>query len=355
MDVKRFSRQIIIDSFGIEGQLLLERSKVLIIGLGGLGTPVATYLALAGVGHLGLFDFDKVEVSNLQRQPLYFEADTGSYKVDVAEKRLKEYNKNISLELYKDIFDLKYKEIFKEYDLVIDCTDNIVTRKIINQASLETGTPFIYGSIDQFTIQIALLNYQNGPCYECLYPQLENSNLLNCLERGILGPIAGIGGVYQALEAIKFLAKMNVLKHKILYIDLWNHKQLKLDLKKHPECICNHYHNQKTFNDKPKLDTTFISITIEDLKKLQDVFIIDLRQNETKNNFYHHYNINDDQVLYVDLKDLPTKFDLLPKEQPIVIVCSSGARAKQAIILLKQLSFENVFFLQFDELLFSEK
>ncbi|GIX43292.1 MAG: molybdenum cofactor biosynthesis protein MoeB [Leptospiraceae bacterium] len=352
MDVKRFSRQIIIEEFGIEGQLLLNRSKVLIIGLGGLGSPVSIYLALAGVGKLGLFDFDKVDLSNLQRQPLFFEEDVGSYKVDIAKKRLKEYNKNIQLEIYKDYFDIKYKDIFKDYDLIVDCTDNIPTRKMINQASLEMGKPFLYCSIDQFSLQISLLNYNNGPCYECLFPDLENSSLMSCVDRGVLGPVAGIAGLYQTLEAIKYLSNMNFLKNQILFIDLLKYKQLKLAIEKNKNCKCNQYYkNQEIKNTKKEYNISYITIDELPLRSNEYV-ILDLRTEEQNNkNLYNKINLNNKKIYKIDLKELPYKAGQLPSDKDIIILCSSGARARQAAILLQQLNYSSIYCLQLDEFL----
>jgi adenylyltransferase/sulfurtransferase len=348
MDVKRFSRQIIIEELGIEGQILLNESKVLIIGLGGLGCPVAMYLTLAGVGTIGLMDFDKVDLSNLQRQPLFYEEDVGKYKVEAAEKNLKKYNKNIKINIYQNYFDLNHKAILKEFDLIIDCTDNIPTRKIINQATLEMGKPFLYCSIDQFTVQIALLNYNNGPCYECLYPNLENSPWMNCMERGILGPVSGIAGLYQALEAIKFLANMKFLKNQILYIDLYNYKQLKLNIEKNKQCMCNHYHFKHY--DKKKTKIEVFSISKEDLIHWKDYIIVDIRQD---NDFeiYKKLGFENKTIYKIDLKELAYKSEDLPKNKKTVVLCSSGARARQAALLLKQLSFLDVYYLKIDEFL----
>ncbi len=347
MDVKRFSRQIILEEFGIEGQILLQNSKVLIIGLGGLGSPTAIYLTIAGVGTIGLFDFDRVDLSNLQRQPLYTENDVDQYKVEVAKKRLEEFNKNINIHLYNDFFNLSYKEILKDYDLVIDCSDNIPTRKMINQACLEMGKPFIYCSIDQFTAQIALLNYDNGPCYDCLFPNIENSSLASCLDRGVLGPIAGIAGMYQALEAIKFLSNMDFLKDHLLYIDLMQYKMHKFKIQKNSECHCNHYNNssQKKISIK---DFDVQSITKEKIHYLKDFVVLDIR-GEGNLDIYDNFFLKANKIFKIDLKELPFRAEILPKNNNIIVVCSSGARAKQAAILLKQLSFSNVYYLLWDE------
>jgi molybdopterin/thiamine biosynthesis adenylyltransferase/rhodanese-related sulfurtransferase len=349
MDVKRFSRQIILEEFGIEGQLLLQNSKVLIIGLGGLGSPAAIYLTIAGVGTIGLFDFDRVDMSNLQRQPLYTENDVGQYKVEVAKKRLEEFNKNIYINIYKDYFNLSYKEILKDYDLILDCSDNIPTRKMLNQACLETGKPFLYCSIDQFTAQIALLNYDNGPCFDCLYPNIENSSLAGCLDRGVLGPVAGIAGIYQALEAIKFLSNMDFLKDHLLYIDLLQHKMLKLKIQKSSECHCNHYYNSSRKKISAK-DFDVPSITKEKIHQLKDFVVLDIRGYDNNSDIYDKLSLSTNRVYKIDLKELPFRADILPKSN-VVIVCSSGSRARQAAILLKQLSFSNVYYLLWDEFL----
>ncbi len=350
MDLKRFSRQIIIQDFGLEGQYILSQSKVLIIGLGGLGSVASMYLAIGGIGKLGLVDFDKVDLTNLQRQPLYRENDVGNFKVEIAKKNLLEYNSNLHIEIYKHFFSYDQKEIVKEYDLILDCTDNIATRKLINQVSLEYQIPFLYCSLDQFSFQIALLNVSNGPCFDCLYPNLEDSQLMNCVERGILGPIAGIAGIYQALEAMKFLVSLHYLKNEILYVDLLSHKSLKLQITKNPNCKCNHY---KFLNTKQntKKEIHIPKITIKDLTSLETFTLIQL--NDTSKIDIRSLipeNLRA-KIKKIDLKELPYKIQEISKKETIVVMCQSGIRAKQGAKVLKELEFHNVYYLQNDFLL----
>ncbi|MFN3604376.1 MAG: ThiF family adenylyltransferase [Leptonema sp. (in: bacteria)] len=347
MDLKRFSRQIIIQDLGLEGQYILSQSKVLIIGLGGLGCPAAIYLSLAGIGKIGLFDFDKVDITNLQRQPLYKEEDVGSYKVEAAKKNLLEYNQNLEVEIYKDVFTYEKKHLVRTYDLILDCTDTIATRKIINQVSLEENIPFIFCSLDQWSFQLALFNFRGGPCFECLYPNLEDSQMLNCIERGILGPVSGIAGVYLALEAIKFLVNLNPLNNELLYFDLLSNKNLKLKINKNQQCLCNGYANKLNPNNQKRKEIKISSISLEDLSRLDSFTVIDLREsNETTMNQKNHFK----KVKQIALKELPYKVQEIPKDEPIVVMCNSGFRAKQAATVLYELKFSKVFYLEYDPL-----
>lgn len=345
MDLKRYSRQIIIENFGIEGQYELFESKVLIIGLGGLGSPASIYLTLAGVGTLGLMDFDKVDLSNLQRQPLYSESDIGKYKVIAAKENLLKYNSNLKIEIYNEPFTYEKKEIVKNYDLILDCTDNLITRKIINQVSLEMGIPFLYCSLDQFTFQMALLNYNGGPCLECVFPNLENSNLMNCMERGILGTVSGIAGVYQAMEAVKVLTKIENISDEFLYYDVLHHKNLKLKIQKDPKCRCNEFKTKSNFRKKNSIQLP--SINLDQISKLNDYFIIDIRKENKNLNLLFHQK----KIKKIDLKELTEYIDQIPKEENIIVICDSGIRAKQVAKILKELDFPNVYYLEYDPIL----
>lgn len=212
-EIQRYQRQIVLPEIGIEGQNRLKQAKVLCIGAGGLGSPVLLYLAASGIGTLGIVDIDKVDLSNLQRQILYSESDSGKDKVEVAAQHLKSLNKHLALQTYPVSFSADNAEkIMREYDLVIDGTDNFSTKYLINDCAVKCGIPYIYGSILGFEGRVAVLWAKTGPCYRCIYPEPPKGYIPNCAEFGIVGALAGIIGSIQALESIKLLLNRHGLK-----------------------------------------------------------------------------------------------------------------------------------------------
>ena len=221
-EIERYSRQIILDEIGLEGQERLKIARVLMIGAGGLGCPVLQYLVAAGIGTLGIIDFDIVEESNLQRQILYSTEDIGKNKAIVAKKRLKQLNPHINIIAYpKPLNRQNALTLFPRYDLIIDGTDNFETRYIVNDVSLLTGKPFVYGAIHKFEGQVAVFNYEHGPSYRCLFPNPpEKDSIPSCSQMGVLGVLPGIVGAYQANEALKIILKIGEpLSGKLLLIN----------------------------------------------------------------------------------------------------------------------------------------
>lgn len=204
-ELERYSRHILLDEIGEAGQLALKAARVLIVGAGGLGSPVATYLAAAGVGTIGLVDDDVVELSNLHRQILFSQDDLGEAKVDAAARRLKAGNDSIDVQIHHErLSAVSAEALISDYDLVVDCSDNFATRYAINDACLLLGRPFIYGSIYRFEGQVSVFCQPGGPCYRCLFPD-ENAVVANCAEGGVVGVLAGVVGSIQATEALKLL------------------------------------------------------------------------------------------------------------------------------------------------------
>lgn len=205
IDFERYSRHILLDEIGEEGQLALKAARVLIVGVGGLGSPVATYLAAAGVGTIGLVDDDVVELSNLHRQILFSQDDLGQAKVVAGARRMKAANDSINVQIHHERLSAASAEaLISDYDLVVDCTDNFATRYAINDACLLLGRPFVYGSIYRFEGQVSVFCQPGGPCYRCLFPE-ENAVVANCAEAGVVGVLAGVIGSIQATEALKLL------------------------------------------------------------------------------------------------------------------------------------------------------
>src|SRR6202167_4370612 len=241
-DLSRYSRHLILPEVGMEGQQRLKAARVLCVGTGGLGSPLALYLAAAGVGTLGLVDFDVVDASNLQRQIIHSTADIGRKKLDSAEEKLKALNPALNVVKHETMLSsANALDILKDYDVVADGTDNFPTRYLVNDACVLLGKPNAYGSIFRFEGQASVFATRNGPCYRCLYPEPPPPGLVpSCAEGGVLGVLPGIIGVIQATEAIKLIAGIGEpLIGRFLIYDALKMRFRELKLKKDPDCpVC---------------------------------------------------------------------------------------------------------------------
>ncbi|HBM3069778.1 TPA: molybdopterin-synthase adenylyltransferase MoeB [Klebsiella michiganensis] len=241
-EIARYSRHLLLPEVGLEGQKRLKAARVLLIGTGGLGAPVALYLAAAGVGKLGIVDFDFVDVSNLQRQIIHNTKDINRPKVASAKDKIKAINPEIQVVTYNTTLSSKNAlEIIGEYDLVVDGTDNYPTRYLINDACVLLGKPLVYGSIFQFEGQASVFYAGEGPCYRCLYPEPPPPGLVpSCAEGGVVGVLPGIIGTIQAAEAIKLIVGgSESLIGRLLLFDVWQMKQRELRLERAPDCpVC---------------------------------------------------------------------------------------------------------------------
>ena len=241
-EIARYSRHLLLPEVGLEGQKRLKAARVLLIGTGGLGAPVALYLAAAGVGTLGIVDFDFVELSNLQRQIIHTTKDIDRPKVASAKDKIKAINPDVQVVTYNTTLSSKNAlEIISEYDIVIDGTDNYPTRYLINDACVLSGKPLVYGSIFQFEGQASVFYSGEGPCYRCLYPEPPPPGLVpSCAEGGVVGVLPGIIGTIQAAEVIKLIVGgSESLIGRLLLFDVWKMKQRELRLEKDPDCpVC---------------------------------------------------------------------------------------------------------------------
>ncbi len=241
-EIARYSRHLLLPEIGLTGQQRLKAARVLLVGTGGLGAPVALYLAAAGVGTLGIVDFDFVEVSNLQRQIIHTTKDIDRPKVASAKDKIKAINPDIQVETYNlQLNSQNAAEIIGNYDIVVDGTDNYPTRYLINDACVLAGKPVVYGSIFQFEGQASVFHAPPGPCYRCLYPEPPPPGLVpSCAEGGVLGVLPGIIGTIQAAEAIKLIVgSEETLTGRLLLLDVWTMKQRQLRLEKDPNCpVC---------------------------------------------------------------------------------------------------------------------
>src|SRR5215469_11399308 len=298
-EIARYSRHLILPEVGMEGQQKLKAAKVLCVGTGGLGAPLALYLAAAGVGTLGLIDFDIVDKSNLQRQIIHSEATVGKLKVDSAEQMLKGLNPFMNVVKHNTMLtSANALEIFKDYDVIADGTDNFQTRYLVNDACVLTGKPNAYGSIFRFEGQASVFATETGPCYRCLYPEPPPPGLVpSCAEGGVLGILPGLVGVMQATEVIKLILGVGEpLIGRLLLIDALTMRFRELKLRKNPDCpVCGAHPSVTELIDyqqfcgitpptpqEAKLKNGIPQITVKELKRRidagEDVQLIDVRE-----------------------------------------------------------------------------
>ncbi|MDC6363350.1 MULTISPECIES: HesA/MoeB/ThiF family protein [Flavobacteriaceae] len=325
----RYIRQTQLKDFGPEGQQKLASAKVLVVGLGGLGLPALQYLNAMGVGTLGLMDQDVVELHNLQRQTLYTEKDVGRLKLEVTHEKLSAQNSGTQFILH-DTFLTKDNalEVIKSYDLVLDATDNFPTRYLINDACVILEKPFIYGALHSFEGHVSVFNYNNGPTYRCLYPNMPSpQEVPNCNENGVLGVIPGIIGTLQALEVVKVLTGIGeVLSGKLLLFDGLSQQFTKIGFKATPE-----NHNIKKLQDQyESLDCGLVpSISAEEfqilLESQQSILVLDVRTPEEFIGQHLNESIN------IPLGQLESASEHIVGAEEIYVICQSGKRSEQAV------------------------
>src|SRR5277367_3796980 len=296
-EVMRYSRHLIMPEVGMEGQLKIKQAKVLCIGTGGLGAPLGLYLAAAGVGRIGLVDFDVVDTTNLQRQVLFGTSDVGRPKTEAAAERLRNLNPDIQIDTFEtQLTSANALELFKDYDIIVDGTDNFPTRYLVNDACILLGKPNVYGSIFRFEGQVTIFGVPDGPCYRCLYPEPPPPGLVpSCAEGGVLGVLPGIVGSLQALETIKLiLGKGESLSGRLVLFDALAMKFRELKLKKNAHCpVCGpqrKIHELIDYNEfcgvrgeeEQESNLQVPEISARELKnrldKGEDIYILDVRE-----------------------------------------------------------------------------
>jgi molybdopterin/thiamine biosynthesis adenylyltransferase/rhodanese-related sulfurtransferase len=358
-DLQRYSRHLILPEVGVEGQRKLKAAKVLCVGTGGLGAPLALYLAAAGIGTLGLVDFDTVDASNLQRQIIHATPDVGRLKVDSAADKLLALNPSLNLVKHNTMLtSANALEIFKDYDIIADGTDNFQTRYLVNDACVLLGKPNAYGSIFRFEGQCTVFGTENGPCYRCLYPEPPPPGLVpSCAEGGVLGILPGLVGVMQATETIKLILGIGEpLIGRLLLIDALSMRFRELRLRKNPDCpacgthptvtelidynqFCGIAGAQESSTEAavkagaalPAKDG-IAQIPVQELKRRRDAgenpFVLDVREP-------WEYQIANLGGHLIPQGELPARLSELPKDQPIVVQCKSGGRSQKAAELLQ--------------------
>jgi len=355
-DLSRYSRHLILPEVGMEGQRRLKAARVLCVGTGGLGSPLAFYLAAAGIGTLGLVDFDVVDASNLQRQIIHSTKDIGRKKLDSAEEKLIALNPALNVVKHDTMLtSANALDILKDYDIVADGTDNFPTRYLVNDACVLLGKPNVYGSIFRFEGQASVFATEDGPCYRCLYPEPPPPGLVpSCAEGGVLGILPGLVGVIQATEAIKLiLGKGDSLIGRLLLVDALNMRFRELKLRKNPECpVCgtnptitaliDYDHFCGIVPETPQeknLKNGIPQISVKDLKALrdrgEDVFLLDVREP-------YEYQIAQIGGTLIPQNDVPNRLAEIPRDREIVVQCRSGARSQRIAEFLKQSGYTQV-------------
>src|SRR5271157_1559205 len=352
-EILRYSRHLIMPEVGMEGQQKLKAAKVLCIGAGGLGSPLALYLGAAGVGTLGIVDFDVVDYTNLQRQIIHSTADVGRPKLDSAAEKIKAMNPFVNIKKFNThLSSDNALEIFKEFDIICDGTDNFPTRYLVNDACVLTGKPNVYGSIFRFEGQASVFATEDGPCYRCLYPEPPPPGLVpSCAEGGVLGILPGLVGVMQATEVIKLILGVGEpLIGRLLLIDALGMKFRELKLRKNPDCpVCGTHPTVTKLIDynefcgirgeESAAPVTSKDMTVEELKRRLDVkddlFVLDVREP-------HEYQICNLGGYLIPLNDLPRRVNELDSSREIVVHCKMGGRSAKAVEFLQQAGFKKV-------------
>jgi adenylyltransferase/sulfurtransferase len=349
-EVLRYSRHLILPDVGIEGQRKLKAARVLLVGAGGLGSPAALYLAAAGVGTLGLVDFDVVDKTNLQRQILHGTGTVGVSKLESARQRIEDLNPNVQVETFETRLSSENAlDIIREFDVVADGTDNFATRYLVNDACVLLGKPNAYGSIFRFEGQASVFYAKEGPCYRCLYPEPPPPGLVpSCAEGGVLGVLPGIVGSIQALETIKLIiGNGETLIGRLLLFDALRLKFRELKLEKDPECpVCGRHPTVTSLIDyeafcgvesEPVVEGA--EVTALDLKEEIDagkpIVLLDVREP-------HEYEIaNIPGARLIPLGELPDRLAELGDRADIVTHCHHGARAAKALEILRAAGYAN--------------
>ncbi|MDH5723481.1 MAG: HesA/MoeB/ThiF family protein [Alphaproteobacteria bacterium] len=335
----RYDRQTILPEIGPEGQEKISGASVLCIGAGGLGCPTLLYLAAAGIGRIGIVDFDRVDETNLQRQVIFTVDQIGHNKAIAAKARLNALNPALDIQAYpEELTDKNAQDLFKKYNIIIDGTDNFAAKFLINDAALKTGKPFIYGSILGFDGQLAVFNDNGGPCYRCLFPEPPKGYIPNCAEAGVIGAVAGMIGTGQAMEAIKLIVghkSFKSLSGKLWIMDMHTMENRLLSLTKNPDCpVCS-----KTKEDIKLQYSSPVCNYVPEIppEMAQNAMLIDVREIEEWNAGHI------DSAQHAALSGLMQgNMPELPMDCEILLYCQRGKRGLQAAQILKENGYLNV-------------
>ena len=355
-ELSRYSRHLILPEVGMEGQKKLKAARVLCVGTGGLGSPLALYLTAAGVGTLGLVDFDVVDASNLQRQIIHSTRDIGRKKIDSAAEKLIALNPSVNVVKHEAMLSsANALDMIKDYDIVADGTDNFPTRYLVNDACVLTGKPNVYGSIFRFEGQASVFGAKQGPCYRCLYPEPPPPGLVpSCVEGGVLGILPGLIGVIQATEVIKLiLGKGESLVGRLLLVDALNMRFRELKLRKNPDCpVCGQNPTVTQLIDyqqfcgiapdipeEKSVKNGIPQLTVKELKRRidagEDAYILDVREP-------YEYQIAQIGGKLIPQNEVPNRLAEIDRDREVIVHCRSGARSQRIAEFLKQAGYPRV-------------
>ena len=350
-ELRRYGRHLLMPEVGLDGQRRLKGASVLIIGAGGLGSPAALYLAAAGVGRIGLVDFDRVDDSNLQRQLLHGTASVGRAKLDSARERLADVNPNVRVDAHATRLERSNAfEILEPYDVIIDGTDNFPTRYLVNDACVLLGKPNVYGSVFRFEGQASVFDARRGPCYRCLYPDPPPPGMVpSCAEGGVFGVLPGVIGLLQSVETLKLLlGRGEPLIGRLLLFDALALTFRELRLKKDPDCpVCGTHPSVTELIDYESFcglgeQTVAASdeISVQELaarrERGENLELVDVREP-------HEYQIAHlEGAVLIPLRSLPERFAEIPRDRDVVLHCHHGVRSLTALEFLRAQGYERV-------------
>ena len=358
-EIKRYSRHLIMPEVGMDGQRRLKAGSVLCIGAGGLGSPAAMYLAAAGIGRIGIVDFDVVDFSNLQRQVIHGTSDVGRSKLASAKDRLLELNPHIRIETYETALSSRNAlDLFRPYDVILDGTDNFPTRYLTNDACVLLGKPNAYGSIFRFEGQASVFAMKDGPCYRCLYPEPPPPGLVpSCAEGGVLGVLPGVVGTIQATEAIKLIMGIGEpLVGRFLIYDALRMKFRELKLKKDPDCpVCGTHPTVTELIDYEQFcgvapAATEVAVSTANNNETETDVTELKRRIDAKEDFYllDVREPNEFQIgripgsTLIPLGEVPQRVNEIPRDKEIVVHCKMGGRSAKAAAFLRTQGYTNV-------------
>jgi sulfur-carrier protein adenylyltransferase/sulfurtransferase len=354
-EIARYSRHLIMPEVALDGQKKLKAARVLTIGAGGLGSPLALYLAAAGVGTIGIVDFDVVDESNLQRQIIHGTSDLGRPKLESARDRIEDINPNVNVETFGEPLSSENAlEIFEDFDVIVDGTDNFPTRYLVNDASVLTGKPNVYGSIFRFEGQASVFYAEEGPCYRCLYPEPPPPGLVpSCAEGGVLGILPGAIGTIQATETVKLILGIGEpLIGRLLLYDALGMSFREMKLRKDPNCpVCGENPTVTELIDYQEFcgitqqgaqaQTGEVpEITVQELRgRLENgnkVSVLDVREP-------HEYEVANIGARLIPLAELPERLMELDRDETLAVHCKTGGRSARAVKLLRDAGFQDVY------------
>lgn len=343
MNINRYKRQIILPEIGESGQKALLNGRVLCVGAGGLGSPALLYLAAAGVGHIGIIEFDTVDESNLQRQILFTTESVGQSKAAIAKEKLTALNPDIDITIHEgELSADNAPDLFSDYDIILDGTDNFETRFLINDAATKFGKPWVYGAIQGFDGQASVFDVKKGPCYRCLYPEKPKARIANCAEAGVIGAVAGLIGVTQALQVIQIITgnkSFEPLIGKLWTLDTKTMQTHILNIPKNPECaICGKEQNDISLSYSSPVCGFVPELTVEQMYERKNVYLLDVRELDEWESGHiegaRHWPLS-----RMINGDLPA----VPQGEDIILHCQKGMRSMQAAQILKAQGYLDIY------------